>query len=141
MKTFFFFFISILFVFMACKPEPTSPPEGWIDYKGNNYKEPVPVEYDSDGDGEPDAVIEVLGTNLNVNQNSDGSSLHSSDSSDSKSVPSGEKLCYEQLSRNCDEHGVLYAFETTMNPEFSELQNISDAQQIDQNDDGVLDYV
>jgi uncharacterized protein (TIGR02145 family) len=134
-------------VLLSCKKDP---PNGTIQYQGQNYKVPVEVSYDSDGDGKPDAVINVLGNSLNVTQTPDGKPLYqtaedtSSPGSSSGSgslVPTGEKLCYLDLQRNCDKNGGLYAYETSMNTNKTEMKTISEQQQIDVDNDGVLDYI
>ncbi|MFW5850637.1 MAG: FISUMP domain-containing protein [Bacteroidota bacterium] len=141
--SFILFLASI--VFIACKPKNT-PPEGHLEYHGKFYKEPKPVEYDSDGDGVPDATIEVLGTSLDVTQTPDGKPLYGgtqspADSGETAIVPTGVKLCYQDLSRNCDSYGGLYAPETAFNTDFSELRTISNSQQIDSDENDVVDYI
>ena len=140
--SFILFFSYLLFTFISCKPD--GPPDGYIDYQGKNYKEPVPVMYDSDGDGIADSEIEVLGTNLSVSQTPDGKPLYKAPESSadtSNLVPQGEKLCYLNLARNCDTYGALYAFETSMNTDFTQIFESSKTQSIDNNDDGTIDYI
>lgn len=137
-------------VMLSCKEKT---PEHYIEFQGKNYKEPVPVQYDSNGDGKIDAtddVIEVLGNSLNVSQTPDGKPLYKtsevitppgSPTGSGSLVPTGERLCYHDLQRNCDSYGGLYAFETSMNTTKTEMKQISESQKIDADNDGVLDYI
>lgn len=140
--SFILFFSYLLITFISCKPD--GPPDGYIDYQGKNYKEPVPVMYDSDGDGVADSEIEVLGTNLSVSQTPDGKPLYKAPGATTDTstlVPQGEKLCYLDLARYCDTYGALYAFETSMNTDFTQILESSQTQSVDNNNDGTVDYI
>lgn len=136
-------FFSVLFI-VSCKPD--GPPDGYIEFQGKNYREPNPVMYDSNGDGIADAVIEVLGTNINTTKTPDGKPLFSPTQSGSGSdtatlVPSGQRLCYLNLSRNCDTYGALYSFETSLNTDFETILEASATHSVDSNGDGIQDYI
>ncbi|MCK9561882.1 MAG: fibrobacter succinogenes major paralogous domain-containing protein [Bacteroidales bacterium] len=139
---FSFVLITAFFSTMSCKPNDV--PEGYIEYQGKNYKEPVTIMYDSDGDGIADSEIGVLGTNLSVSSAPNGAPFYKNpefDSEISGLVPQGERLCYLNLERYCDTYGSLYAFETSMNTDFSQISEASKTQSVDQNNNGIVDYV
>ena len=154
----------ILLSATACKDRTrTEVPDGCIEYQGEILKENEPIRYDSNGDGKIDAndkTIGVLGTNLNISQNPDGSRFYSGSSSDSgedgeggqggqggsgsneteSTVPVGEKLCYHNLEKYCSKNGGLYAYETSVNAAQSSMKNnafvVADA-----NQNGIADYI
>ena len=151
----------ILLSATACKDRTrTEVPDGCIEYQGEILKENEPIRYDSNGDGKIDAndkTIGVLGTNLNISQNPDGSRFYSGSSSDSgedgeggqggsgsneteSAVPVGEKLCYHNLEKYCSKNGGLYAYETSVNAAQSSMKNnafvVADA-----NQNGIADYI
>ncbi|MBO7054903.1 MAG: fibrobacter succinogenes major paralogous domain-containing protein [Bacteroidales bacterium] len=150
----------ILLAITACKRNKnTDVPEGYIEYQGEILKENDPIRYDSNGDGvidEKDKTIGVLGTNLNITQNPDGSPFYSGsgdsgeggdDGSENPNpnpakeskVPVGTKLCYMDLEKYCSQDGGLYAYETTVNAAQSSSQNeITNA---DANTNGIPDYI
>jgi uncharacterized protein (TIGR02145 family) len=150
----------ILLSITACKRNKnTEAPEGYIEYQGELLKENDPIRYDSNGDGvidEKDKTIGVLGTNLNITQNPDGSPFFSGSGNSGEGggddpgnpnqnptteskVPVGTKLCYMDLEKYCSQNGGLYAYETTVNAAQSSSQNeISNA---DANNNGIPDYI
>ena len=150
MKRFSWFICLVCLFFFSCKEKA---PEGYVEYQGSNYKEPKPVQYDSNGNGviDPsDKYIEVLGTSISVSQTPDGKPLYNSGETPSEPgdttgsgslVPSGQRLCYHDLQRNCDKYGGLYSLETSMNTSFEEMKDVTASQQIDTDADGVLDYI
>ena len=143
----------ILLAITACKrKDKTEAPEGYIEYQGELLKENDPIRYDSNGDGvidEKDKTIGVLGTNLNITQNPDGSPFYSGsgnsgeggddDPTNTSKVPVGTKLCYMDLEKYCSQDGGLYAYETTVNAAQSSSQNeVSNA---DANNNGIADFI
>lgn len=141
MKTKLLIILSLVFVF-ACKKHKV--PGGYIEYQGKEYKEPTPVEVDLNNDGviDPTEKINVLGTSLDVTETPDGNPLYKGSSSNSGSlVPEGEKLCYLDLDRNCDKYGALYGYETSMNGSIEEQKLASQSQTIDENKNGIVDYI
>ena len=159
MKKYIFVILGlILLASTACKRNRTQDvPEGYIEYQGELLKENEPIRYDSNGDGvidEKDKTIGVLGTNLNITQNPDGSPFFSGsgntgdgDDDDpgnqnptSKSkVPVGTKLCYMNLDKYCSQDGGLYAYETTINAAQSSSQN--EYANADANNNDIADYI
>jgi len=145
MKTKILIIAASILMFFACKPKQ---PEHTIEFQGKFYKEPNPIQYDSNGDGvitEADDEISVLGNSLDVTETPDGKDLYKStldtSSSSISNVPSGQKLCYKDLQRYCDQNGGLYAYETSMNASSESIKEISAKQQVDENEDGILDYI
>lgn len=150
MKTYAYIFGLACLVVVACKEKV---PSHHIEYEGRYYREPKPVQYDSNGDGKIDAsddVIEVLGNSLNVSQAPGGKPLYKtneiitppgSTTGTNSLVPTGERMCYHDLQRNCDKYGGLYAYETCVNTNKTEMKQISESQKIDKDKDGVLDYI
>lgn len=150
MKTYAYIFGLACLVVVACKEKV---PSSHIEYEGRYYREPKPVQYDSNGDGKIDAsddVIEVLGNSLNVSSAPGGKPLYKTNETitppgsatgSNSLVPTGERMCYYDLQRNCDKYGALYAYETSMNTSKTEMKEISESQKIDKDKDGVLDYI
>ncbi len=150
MKTYAYFVGLACLVFISCKEKV---PEHHIVYEGKYYREPKPVQYDSNGDGKIDAsddVIEVLGNSLNVTSAPGGKPLYKTNeiitppgsaTGSNSLVPTGERMCYHDLQRNCDKYGALYAYETTVNTDKAQMKQISESQKIDKDKDGVLDYI
>jgi len=150
MKTYSYIFALACLVLVACKEKV---PNHHIEYEGKYYREPNPVQYDSNGDGKidpTDDVIEVLGNSLNVSQAPGGKPLYTtnetitppgSTTGSGSLVPTGERMCYHDLQRNCDKYGALYAYETTVNTDKAQMKQISESQKIDADNDGVLDYI
>ena len=150
----------ILLAVTACKRDKhTDAPEGYIEYQGELLKENDPIRYDSNGDGvidEKDKTIGVLGTNLNITQNPDGSPFYSGSGNSGEGgdddpgnpnqnptneskVPVGTKLCYMDLDKYCAKDGGLYAYETSINAAQSTNQNaFSNA---DDNNNGIADFI
>ena len=150
--------ITILFT-TSCHKDKEDAPAGYIEYQGQLLEVMDPVKYDSNGDGvidEKDKAIEILGTNLNITENPDGSHFYSgssnqggeeepipggggSSSENSSLVPVGEKLCYHDLAKYCKQNGGLYAFETSANgPQASIKQTFTND---DANKNGIADYI
>ncbi len=150
MKTYSYIFALACIVLVACKEKV---PNHHIEYEGKYYREPNPVQYDSNGDGkidQTDDVIEVLGNSLNVSQAPGGKPLYKtnetitppgSTTGSGSLVPTGERMCYHDLQRNCDKYGALYAYETSVNTDKAQMKQISESQKIDADNDGVLDYI
>lgn len=148
-KNIFIFLGIILIAVSACRRHTEETPDGYIEYQGEYYKALSPISYDSNHDGVIDGndkQLELLGTNMNVSQNADGSPLFSESSNTSEeggenkpSVAVGEKLCYHGLEKYCSKNGGFYAFETTVNTKQSSLtQTYTDA---DANNNNIADYI
>lgn len=137
-------------VMASCHKKKTETPDDCIEYQGSYYKVVEPVKYDSNGDGVIDASdneIGMLGTNMSVDKNPDGSPLYSGPSEEDpenpeptkQGVATGEKLCYHNLAKYCSQSGGLYAFETSMNTSQASLvQTYSDD---DVNNNNIADYI
>ncbi|MCQ2960314.1 MAG: fibrobacter succinogenes major paralogous domain-containing protein [Bacteroidales bacterium] len=146
------FSLLILFTVSCKHSKDPAEKEGYIEYQGSYYKEIAPIKYDSNKDGvidENDGTIEILGTNINVTQNPDGSPFYSGKTNgegeegegetQKPSVAVGEKLCYHDVEKYCSKNGGLYAFETSVNQAQSGLvQSYTDA---DANNNKVADYI
>lgn len=145
--------ISLVLSISCNRDNGSENPEGGVEYQGTFYEEMDPVRYDSNGDGvidENDNSISILGTNLNITQNPDGTPFYSGSSqsdtsgsgsgaSSSSLVPVGEKLCYMDLEKYCNRNGGLYAFETSVNAAQSSVVSNKAGEDADNN--GVADYV
>ena len=147
-----FVILGLIVCLTACHKKKTDTPEGSIEYQGKYYKVVEPVKYDSNGDGvvdDSDSSIGMLGSNISVDQNPDGSPLYKGEGSGAdpdgggetqkQGVTTGEKLCYHNLEKYCSKNGGLYAFETTVNTSQTSLsQNYSDD---DVNNNNIADYI
>ncbi len=144
---------------LSCKRDKKDVPEGYIEYQGELLKETEPLRYDSNGDGvidEKDKSIEILGTNLNITQAPDGKPFYTGSSNNggndgeggeggsnpnvsNSKVPVGEKLCYLDLEKYCNQNGGLYAFETTVNTAQSDVK--TSISNVDANQNSIPDYI
>lgn len=130
-------FILFIGVFSSCTEEV---PFGYVKYQGKNYKEPVPVKYDSNGDGQitaADESIEVLGNSLDFKEQPNGGPLYTS----TTDINSGKALCYQNVSSNCDKFGALYSIETSLNASWDSLYILTHTQMEDTDNNYVWDYV
>lgn len=148
----------LLICCVSCHKKKETP-SGCIEYQGEYYQKVDPIKYDSNKDGvidASDAKIEMLGDNMKVTKNPDGSALYSNSeeggesgeggsgtggggSQSGSAVALGKRYCYKNVEKYCDKNGGLYAFETSVNTSHSSLASIyNDA---DVNNNNVADYI
>ncbi|MCQ2607768.1 MAG: fibrobacter succinogenes major paralogous domain-containing protein [Bacteroidales bacterium] len=152
---------SLFGLFSCHRDKKGEAPEGYVEYQGELLKKTEPLRYDSNGDGvidEKDKSIEILGTNLNITQAPDGKPFYtgsgsteggesgegsgeggSKPGSSCSKVPVGEKLCYLDLAKYCNQNGGLYAFETTVNTAQSDVK--TSISNVDANQNTIPDYI
>ncbi|MBP5724532.1 MAG: hypothetical protein J6X18_13300, partial [Bacteroidales bacterium] len=147
-----FVVLGLIVCLTACHKKTKDTPADSIEYQGKYYKVVEPVKYDSNGDGVidgSDSSIGMLGANISVDQNPDGSPLYKGEGSgedpagggetQKQGVATGEKLCYHNLEKYCSKNGGFYAFETSVNTSQTSLsQNYSDD---DVNNNNIADYI